>query len=174
MSISRPIFIIIACIILALVFGGGLLWPKYQELKNVDSEIDFKTQEFDSKEVYFSSLSQISEELKKHNEDISKIDSALPEDPSVPSFLNFLQGACSQSGIILSAIGPASVSSSGEGVKEISLVLQVQGSYLSFKKFLSVLEKSSRIVESENISFSSPRDNDGPFMFKLTVKTHSY
>jgi Tfp pilus assembly protein PilO len=174
MSISKPIFIIITCFVLALVFGGGLVWPKYQQLKNVNSDISVRTGEFDSNEEYFSSLAQISKELDKYKEEISKIDSALPEDPSVPSFLNFLQETCSQTGMLLDSIGPASISSSEGNVKEISLTLQVQGSYSSFKNFLSVLEKSSRLVETENISFSSPRDEKSPLTFKLTVKTHSH
>ncbi|MBM3257972.1 MAG: hypothetical protein FJZ05_02040, partial [Candidatus Nealsonbacteria bacterium] len=89
---------------------------------------------------------------------------------------NFVQLACSQSGLVLESISPFTVAavSSMTNVKEISMSLKVSGSYSALKSFLAVLEKSARLIEIEDISFSSPTNNQDLFSFSLKVKIHSY
>jgi len=93
----------------------------------------------------------------------------------LPAFYNFIQRASSQSGLVLGAISPFSVSSSGEplNVKEIGTGFSLSGSYTAFKNFLSALERSARMIEVESISLSSPVKG-GLFNFNLSIKMHSY
>ena len=178
---SRPTTILIS---LCGVFLIGFFWlsPQYQNLKNLNLKIGEKKAELQHKEEYYSNLKKISEESKNYESELSKIDSALPLDPSLPSLFNFLEKTAAQNGLILKNFGTFSVTPSATPseeqpeiteIKSIYLDITVAGSYPALKNFLSALEKTARFVEAENISFSSPKEKE-PFSFNLTIKAHSY
>lgn len=174
MFLPRPIFIIIITLFLVLVLGVVLIWPQYQTLKALPKNIKEKEAQLQYKKIYFSELSQIKAELEQYELALSKIDSALPPDLSLPSIFNFLQKASSQSGLVLKAISPVNTSPSEEisTASETKFSISVVGAYSSFKDFLSTLEKSARLIEVENISFSSP--SEPSLTFNLRIKVFSY
>ncbi|MFQ6049966.1 MAG: type 4a pilus biogenesis protein PilO [Candidatus Paceibacterales bacterium] len=169
---NYPLYI---AIFLLLSFGliFTLIWPKYRNLVSLNEEISKKEFEVESQEKYFQELQQTSEELKKYETSLSKIDSALPQKPFLPELLNFLQKTSSQSGLSLQGISPfPTVFVGGRRTRETRINLILSGGYSEFKNFLSVLEKSARLIEVENISFIFP--GEGPFTFNLTIKVYSY
>ncbi len=162
------------CIFFILGLGVGLIWPKYQDFKSLELEVSQKKSELKSKKEYLASLESAFQELEKHKDNLSKIESALPSDQSLPSLFDFLQRTSAQSGLILVDIGPVTVSSpKGTTLKESGFNLSLSGSYSSLKNFLPVLEKSARLIEVEKISFSSAKGEE-PFSFNLLIKIHSY
>ena len=167
-------YLIIFPIFLSVLLLFLLIWPKYQNLSSLNKEISKKELEFQSQEEYFQNLKDISERLKEYQESLSKIDSALPSNPSLPELCNFLQKTSSQSGLSLKEISPSSIATGGEEIKESKVNLTLAGSYPSFKNFLSVLEKSARMIELEKISFSSPKKETESFDFDLIIKVYSY
>ena len=171
---SMPI-VIAACLFIVLIFSAVFLYPRYQNLNELQKNLEVIKEEFQWQEDYFSNLSQIGTDLEQYKEELAKISSSLPDDPSLPSLFSFLQKASSQSGLVLMGISPFTISSSGEfpDIKEIQFSLEVVGPYSSSKNFISTLEKSSRIIEVENISFASPRE-DNLFTFNLRIKVYSY
>jgi len=173
MSKSSAIAILVISI---LIIGVFLVFPRCQDLRALRLEIGRRNTELQSKEKHISNLQEASQELEKYQLELSKIDSALPSSPSLPSLFNFLQKVSSQNGLILEEIGSFSVSVPEEKpeIKEISLNLGVSGSYSAFKNFLSTLEKSARLIEIESISFSTPEKKESPFSFDLKIKVHSY
>ncbi|MBZ9569588.1 type 4a pilus biogenesis protein PilO [Patescibacteria group bacterium] len=180
--------LIIICFFLILLISLFLIWPKYQELRALKVEVEEKETEFRYLEEYFSKLNQLSQELKKYEAQLSKIDFALPSDSSLTllSLMNFLQKASSQNGLVFkefssfSIILPkplAEISSPQEsqlpsGIKEIYLNFEVAGSYSALKNFLNTLEKSAKLIEVEDVSFSFGEEEI--FSFGLKIKTHSY
>jgi len=168
--------VIIGLFVFSLILGPTLLWPKYQTLKELQGNINIKKLEIEKQQQYFADIESIKAKLEQNSEAMAKIDSALPDSIDIPSFLNFVQLACSQSGLVLESISPFTVAavSSMTNVKEISMSLKVSGSYSALKSFLLVLEKSARLIEVEDISFSSPTSNQDLFSFSLKVKIHSY
>ena len=60
-----------------------------------------------------------------------------------------------------------------EQLKETELSFRVSGNYPSFKNFLLVLEKSSRFIEIENISFIFSK-KEGSWGFDLKIKVYSF
>jgi len=165
----NKLFIIGICLVLALVIGLTLTWPKYQGLRVLQQNTEVKEEELQSREEYFSQIQEISIELEKHTDALSKIASALPETPSLPSLFNFLQLSASQTGLILEKITLAGLE---EG--EIRVSCQLVGAYPSFKNFLLALEKSARLIETERIAFESPEEFGELFQFTVEIKTHSY
>ncbi len=163
------------CLGLTLILGIFFLWPKYQSFKNLQLQLKNKEIEFRYQDEYYQELFSLSEKLKEFETELSNIDSALPSNLSLPSLYNFLQKTSSENGLILNSIGSFSLSRLPErtNIQLISIPIEVSGSYPSLKNFLKALEKSTRIIEVDGISFSSPEERE-LFGFKLGVKTHSY
>lgn len=168
--------IIIVSLSVALVWGIGLVWPKYQDLKSLRAKIKEKNIELQQEEGYFLELQKISQNFQQYSEALSKIDSALPLDPSIPALFGFLQKRAAQSGLVLKDINFTSTPSNKElqEVKGIKIILSLSGSYSAFKDFLLSLEKSSRLIEIKNISFTSPSEKEKTFTFNLSIVTYSY
>lgn len=155
---------------MAVFFG----LPKYREFSDTRLELKEKKAELENTKKYFSELETLSDSLKASAPELAKIDSALPQEPSIPDLLNFLQKVSSQNGLILEKFDLNRISPEEKSnVKNISLNLSLQGSYQSFKNFLFSLQRNSRLVEAESIRFSS-LEKSGLFTFNLSVKTYSY
>lgn len=170
--------IIIISLFIVLGLGIGLIWPKYQEIKVLNKIIEEKIIELQFMEEYFSELSKISGELNEYQPELNKINTALPDEFFLPSLLNFIQKSCTESGLLFKKLGDYTIKEKADSkVKEIHLSLEVVGSYSSFKNFLSVLEKNSRLIEIDSLSFFSPSKeavNRSLFSFKAGIMIHSY
>ena len=181
MTISRPLAILLG-LFLALLLAIGFSLPKYQNLKLLQSKVKEKETELQTERKYFSEVGEAKEKLKNFEQEISKINSALPPEPGLPSLGNFLQIAASQNGLVLKKIMPSPAISLKEEfikkgfspeIKETGVNLTVSGDYPSFKNFLSNLEKTARMIEIESISFSSPEEETA-IDFNLRIKIYSY
>jgi Tfp pilus assembly protein PilO len=167
---NRPITIVVSLLI-AFILGVVLIYPKYQDMIIIRNQVKARENELRSKQEYLANLAQVSEKLKEYEEQLDIIDSALPPDPSLPLFFDYLQKAASQNGLILTGM-VHSPTSSGEGIKITSVNLTVTGSYSSFKEFIGVLEKSARMIKINTFSFSAPEDEI--YDFNLSITVHSY
>lgn len=172
---NKPI-IVIVFIALALIFGAVFVLPKYQELDLLWQRIEKEEEELTKREEYVQYLRDTTEKLKNYQDQLAKIDSALPLDPDLPALFDFIQKAASQSGLYLKSIShsAAEASSEIEETKESTVTLQLSGSYSSLKEFLSnYLEITSRLIETTSISFSSDPE-EGPREFSLGIKIYSF
>lgn len=171
------ILIIIICVALSLALGVLFVWPKYQNFKSLQLQLENKETELQYRNEYYEQLFSLSEKFKEFETDLLKIDSALPLNSSSAalSFYNYLQRASSENGLIIRSMGSASLSSllEAQSVQVISIPIEASGSYSSLKNFLKTLEKSARIIEVNDISFSSS-DEEGLLSFQLGIQTHSY
>lgn len=184
---SRLILIII-CFFLILLIAFFLIWPKYQELEDLEAKIEGKKTELQYSEEYFSKLNQLSQKLEGYEDQLAKIDFALPSDAPLTSLslINFLQGASSQNGLVFKELGSYLITSPetaakvpsppetelSSKIKEIRLNFEVSGAYSALKNFLIALEKSAKIIEVESTSFSF--EEGEIFSFAIELKTHSY
>jgi len=168
--------IIIACFVFSIILGAVLLWPKFETLREIQKSIKEKETELQYEEEYYANLADIKTNLGEYETEVAKISSAIPDYPSLPSLFNFLQKASSQAGLVLKGISPFSSSPSENftGLTETNFSLQISGSYSAFKTFLSSLEKSARLIEIQNVSFSSPKEEQNLFSFNLTIRVYSY
>lgn len=175
------IVIIGAGAVIALVFGLLLAWPQYQNLQALNSNIENKKGELSSQETYFSQVKEISAQLQDYSEAFSKIATALPQDPSLASLVNFLQTNAAQTGLILKKIvlgGTTTPSENKKSLSETQLIVQVSGSYEAFKDFLLLIENSARLIEVQNLSVDTPakelKETKESPTFTLDLKTASY
>ena len=188
---------IIACFLVAILLGVFVISPKYREYNDTNLKIKIKNIDIDNQQKYFSQIRDTSEKLKNYEEELKKINYALPKEPSLPEVLEFLTQASSQNGMTFKKLISSAVvlpktatkasdsSSASESekseisprLKEISVEFEVSGDYSSLKNFIITLEKNARLIEIESISFSSRQTKttqgfSPTFAFK--IKTYSF
>jgi len=182
-NVSNIMIIIAICSIGGIIFGGNILLPKYQDFQDLNKEIKGKERVLQYKEEYYRNLQAVETDIRKYEPELAKIDIALPDDPSIPSLFDFLQRSCSQSGLVINSMGSFSIAASSRytGLQDVSLSLGVSGPYESLKNLLNVLEKTSRLMDVESISFSPLADEQGSksqskdlFGYQLAIKVYSY
>jgi len=161
-------------LLLTLILGLVLIYPKYQEFQLLKEKIEARKIELQTKEDYVQKLKQTSQELKQYTAELSIINSALPADASLPTLLDFLQKISSENGLILKSTKRTGISALEESeIKETQISLQLMGDYPSLKNFLQILEKSARLIEVNSISLLAPEE-PGPFTFDIIIKVYSY
>jgi len=170
----KRLFFIVIFLSLALILGAVLVRPKYQDWRFVERRIEEVRTEIEGREEYLQNLREIGEILENYQEQLAKIDLALPPDPQLPFLLHSLQEISFRAGVILKEIKPLTTQPSPDlpGLNETEVSLLVSGFYPSFKNFLLALERSARLFRVESISFSSAEE--GPKDFHLRVKVYSY
>ena len=180
---------LIVVLILLLMAGYFLVWPKYQEYKTVKKEFDLKDEEIKTKEEYLPKLETISKRLEEASERVNIVDSALPTEPSIASLYNYFKKTTSENGLILNQISVTSLYNpigDGSNSEEMLFSASVIGSYDSVKLFLAELYLSARIIEVKSIGISSseggelasgseaPTITGNNLIFDLKIKTQSY
>ncbi|MFH1656682.1 MAG: type 4a pilus biogenesis protein PilO [Candidatus Nealsonbacteria bacterium] len=173
---SRLIYAIgFLILIITILLGFLIWWPKLQEFSILRDKLSFKDAEIEQKKEYFKNLSSISNKLTNYSEELVKIDSAFPVDPSVPELFNFIEVTSSENGLILETLtaGEFSQNTENQEINEISFNLVVLGSYSAFKNFLSAIYANTRMIDIESINFSAPEDED-LFSFNLNLNTYSH
>ncbi len=163
-------FFVSILIILLLVF------PQYQNWSFLKQRVDELKIELQNQENYFEEIKKIAVNLEKYKDPLSKIDSALPSNPSIPELFHLIKNFSSTSGLLLAKIGSISTTPlPNSRLKETRTTINLEGDYSALKNFLSALEKSARLIEVENISFSTPQEKEkNPFEFNLKIKVYSY
>ena len=173
----NKLIIIAGCLVLTLILGLTLVWPKYQSFQTLQVNIEEKNIELQSKEEYFSQIAEVSLQLEQYESELAKIASALPLETSLSSLFNFLQSTAAQTGLVLEEITLSAITSPQKekvNLKEIHVNLSMVGAYSALKDFLLTIEASSRIIEVESISFESPEDPTESFTFRVEIKTYFY
>ncbi|MBU2539789.1 type 4a pilus biogenesis protein PilO [Patescibacteria group bacterium] len=181
MEIDRSIIIAII-IFITLVSIFYLVSPKYRELQGVLLEVGKKEVEFESKSAYFIEITSVYKELMNYQDSLNKIETALPSKFSLPSLVNFLYKKGAESGVVIKRVSAGKSSPVGKetNIKETSLSLSIIGSYTSLENFITSIEKSARLIEGENISFSiglPTTENSQPsqnYPIDLQIKVYSY
>lgn len=181
MEIDKPIAVAIMLFIV-LVLAFYLVTPKYKIFQDLLIKLGAKEAEFQGKSAYFIEVTETYKELMQEQDSLKKIETALPDKLSLALLVNFLYKKSSENGIIIRQLSILKSSSPDKetGIKETNLSLNLFGSYEAFKKFLSSVEKSARLIEGEGFAFSiTPSSLANPvvletFPIKLDIKVRSY
>lgn len=183
MTIKKIISIIFISIIILLIGAGYfLVWPKFQDFRAKRKEIEVKKEEITLKEEYLLNLSNVSEELLMYKDEISKIDSALPSNPSVAALFSYFQKTSSENGLIFEEIdvsqlfGSQQTKSTEGKIRNMPFSIMLTGSYSSLKHLVLAVYSNARLIEIKSMGFSvfSEEEVKNLFDFNLEVETQSY
>ena len=175
-------FIVPILFFIALLIIVYIVLPEFYNFNNFRKELETRNQEIKSIENYHKKINDTFNELKNYEENLEKINSALPDNYFSPSLLNYIQKTSAENGMFLKGAGlataptkKAEVSAETEtaepDIKENYVNITLIGSYDSFKTFLASIEKSSRMIETENILV---KIDEGTLNFILLLKVFSY
>ena len=169
---NYPLYIVVALVVsLLLIFF--FLVPKYKDFAFIKQETTKTSTELQSHQEYFKQLQGLAEKITLNSQNFLTIKAALPEKSSLTEIFGFFQKTASFSGLVLENISSdSSFSTEKKNINITRINLALEGSYASLKNFLSVIEKSARLIDVDSISFSSPKE--GLFDFDVEVKIHSY
>ncbi len=166
----KKYFFTIGNFLIGLVLLFTFALSKYQDYQIYRSELLQRQAELTSRQEYFKNLDYLQAELKKYEPELVKINSSLPSDPSAPALLDFFQKTASQNGLVFKSIEFNQTSLVSERPyllkKEIAII--VDSPYSAFRKFILDIEKSSRLIQLESLSFALPEKGD-VFTFNLIV-----
>jgi len=172
------IIIITAGVLVSIIVGVFLFWPKYQEFNSLQNQFAQKEDQLENQNRYMDQLSVIERKIDEKQELVNKVNNALPVGPDIPSLLNFLQEMSTETGMSLEGASWQEVSVSRkedkERFEEYSLNLELSGSYFAFINFLYSLEKSSRLINVVESEFSIPSEENEPIPFDILLKVYSY
>jgi Tfp pilus assembly protein PilO len=162
---------VISTIFLSLLVVFVLVIPNYQELNEINEKVFAQQVALQSQKDYFEELQNTADRLEGTESTFEKIDSALPEGHNLANLMNYFQKSASKSGVTMKNISPALVASTkSKEIKASKVNLVLNGDYPSFKKFLSIIEKSSRLIEVESINFTTPEEEI--FTFNISTKVY--
>jgi Tfp pilus assembly protein PilO len=164
-------------LIVAFAVGFFLVLPKYQEKQAVERQIQEKNEIIKNNRDYYAGLAVIVDNLDKYQGNLEKVNVALPDRPDAPALMNFVQAAAMQSGLLVKGIDYAGntkpLSEVDYAVDELQaaavqgLTLQsylvsmsLAGSYGNFKNFLSMIERSGRLIAIESIDLQSKNNKE--------------
>lgn len=174
-KISKQLLVSVICLIFGLIVGVFFAFPKYKDSKMAEKQLEQKQDELENRQEYLIKIEEISEQLKQYPKELEKIDFALSPNISAPFLFDFFQKIISRNGLTLKSINSnATFSESKNKVNEINVNLVLTGSYSTFENFLHSIEKSVRLIEVDEVSFSLDADKDQDISFNLKVKTYSY
>lgn len=173
---SRYTPIIAFILFIALIFGGiFILKPKYLEFKDLKDQLEIKEKSLSEKENYFSNLKNILSKIEVYENSINKIEDAIPDTPSEPDVLNYIQEVSLKNDLSLKNLNVSGISLIKDGKKNLektSYNASLYGSYPNFKNFLQEIYKSARLIEIDSVNFSSA-EKSNIFNINLVFSTYS-
>jgi len=176
-SFAIPILFFIALLVVVYI-----ILPEFYNFKDFKKELKIRNQEIESIEDYHKKIIAAFDELKDYEDSLEKINSALPDSYFSPSLFNYLQKTSAENGMFLKSVSLAmapikntevspEAETSKQALKEEYVSINLIGSYDSFKTFLKSIEKSSRMIETENILI---KIDEEVLNFILLLKVSSY
>ncbi len=132
------------------------LLPQYRKIKELQKELANKELILETREQYVGQLEESSRKIDEHEEELVKMDYAMPSNPDTSYILEFLNEAVFETGMIFRDIKDLSrtVDRGEESpARQVEVSFRLTGTYDSFLDFLDKVEKTARLIEITSISF---------------------
>jgi len=173
---EKTVIISTICFLATILVASLFIYPTYKDIKATQFEIDQRKLDIEWSKEKISHYTQLLEKINQYQESLEKIETALPPDPALPSLFSDLRSKLGEAGFILKdiSVSPPIVSAKKE-IKSIELKVKATGDYQGLKNFLSLLEKSGRIIDPENIIISTQTlETEEVLFFELALKAYFY
>lgn len=182
MSKANKSLIVLFLSILIVSFVTLPIIGYFSEKREILAHTNTRLETLEANEIR---LQEIEKEISKKQDLFTKLGSAIPSEPMIPSSIRFLQRLAAENGLSLTSIGNFSTISSSlkSHINETQISFSMRGGYNNLKSFLRALENSAKIFEIENISIDSSFTSDiesveetgsSLFNFEIMLKTFSY
>lgn len=155
---KKIVFLVVIIIVAAGYFF--LLGPKYKEIRMKMKDIETKGSEQSALQDKLIQITKLRNTYKSiDQDDVKKINSALPDLPLKDELLTQLEALISQNGLLLTSLqieDPQKAETQKvSGVGKVRISMDVVGTdYQNLKNILSVLEKNLRLLDIISLKFS--------------------
>ncbi len=171
------ILILLISYTLSLTFGA--LLPKQRKVEEIQKTLANKEVVLETRGQYVAQLKEYSSRIDEREEEIEKMNYALPSRSDVSYLLEFLNEALSDSGIVFRGVGGLSTTRAGkkEETGRVEISLNLTGTYDSLLSFLERTEKTARLIEVDSLSVAKEKsrvegeeeESEGPSLFTFHV-----
>lgn len=101
-----------------------------------------------------ANLERLIGQYNERASELASFDKAIPAGRNIPELLINLEALASENGLIFSGVNFKPKDLKAPGVKTLIMEIRVKGSYLAFQNYLKAVEKSLRLFDVTNVSFS--------------------
>ena len=163
----------------ALAIGFWILWPLYGDTQAALLSKEQIRENLAQRKKLTENLERLISQYNEREQDIASLGKAVPSGQSIPELLVNLEAIASENGLIFGSVNFKPKDLKAEGIKTLIAEIRVKGSYPDFLNYLKTLEKSLRIFDVTNVSFSgvSPGQISAKIdnlEFNLIVNTYYY
>ncbi|MDO8470436.1 MAG: type 4a pilus biogenesis protein PilO [bacterium] len=163
-------------IIFAAVSAAGIffIWPRYQDLSQLEGEVLQKETNLRYHEGYAKGLLDLKQKAEEKKSEIQIVENSLPDTQELPSLYERIGVLTSESGLVTKNISliPAQSGVSAK-VQSIGIALELQGSYEALKQLIEATRKNPRILTIQSFRLVSAQ-RPGDFQFSVQLEAYSY
>ena len=158
-------------------FGVFAIKPTLQTIAGLKKKINDSLLVNEALEKKIINLSQVKEEYKKIENDLSLISKALPSEARFSFFLKDLETLAQEAGATISGVKLETIDLTQKDLQspiKISSFLTLEGDYFSCKKFLEKLLNHSRIYLIDRFEIRSDLKEEGITIINLGVRVDTH
>ncbi len=185
-QIQNPLLQTVLIIIVVAVFGWFVVGPKYASTQQTSEQLSTLKAQRESLEADQIELNRLISELEDADQEIKLLDEAVPLTARPTKIALVLETYAQNSGMLLSQLSigtPERFIASGNKTlsqdpfkepRELAVIevsATARGSIEQFRNFLTLLEKSGRIIDISSLTVSSTQE--GP-NYSIRLKTYAY
>lgn len=176
---KRNISFYLALLTLLILGGGGyFVFDQYQVYTLRQNDLNTTQEQIASREIRKRQLEKTIDSYEKNEQDFLELDAILPSDKNIPELLYQLESIARKesgvafSGVSINELGTEDVSKTNTSkFSELSLTVQIEGTYTSLKKYITSIEKNMRVADITSLQFSrtSRPGEDAPELFDFKI-----
>lgn len=187
-SLNTPYLFLTGVVLTAVVFLFVVMRPMIETANALKLEIATDTQALKNKEDFHRSLNVKIEQLAALPEVERQMATMLPDSERMQDTLRVIHEYATQSGLIVTAVTNNSSASDARTnalrargdalnvpieVKTLEVTIGVNGAYEQVKQFLSLLGKSPRLMDVQDVSLSGVVSQPGQVTAQLKMQLYS-
>ncbi len=165
--------------ILVFVF---MTFPSFENFLENKRVLDHKKEELHIQDQYFNKLKDIDSNLDFYSLNLELVDLAISDDSVAPSLIYYIENLSQDNGLFFQSVNSVSEipSSRFNELKKTELSFSLVGDYSDFKNFVDSMEKSIKIIETDNVFIffdmeEYEEDTERKTLsYDVTIKTYYY
>jgi Tfp pilus assembly protein PilO len=158
----KRVYIILAILAAAGFFLQLITLPMIGTSKTTRAELSERNAYLKDREAIIKKIAELEEEKAQWENQIKKLDTAIPTESGLATVIFQLQNFAMDSGLIMKEIGHnEQPSSTLPGGMDLSINSRVIGSYASLKSFFGKLENNLRITDIQRLDLGLENMGEG-------------
>lgn len=144
-SRSSLIIAVAVLVVAALALAAFLVYPKWQELQDLDDQIAAAQAEIDQSKSLLEKRQAVKLQAAQTDTELLRLTNELPESPELPSLIIQLQDTANEAGVEFVSLTPEAPAQQ-TGYSSVPLSLKLRGAWADVIDYLQRISKLTRQV----------------------------